>query len=427
VSIPNNTTAEEDLLGAMLLNADALKVGLDLAEAEDFYDHGNSSVFAAIRELHANGHATDLSTVVDRLQRTGGDAGELRVKLVGLTVNVPVVTHAADYARVIARHAASRRMIGICSETMNALLEQADPYEMADGLTDAVGAIDMPIDKSRQEALTMPELRATAETAAPWVIPNLLRQDWRALVVAGEGAGKSTLLRQLAMLAAQGIHPFRLTPMEPVRTLIVDLENPVASITETGGQIEDRMITDLGDRYDPSWCRTWRRQGGIDPRTRHDRAELEREILLHRPQLVCIGPAYKMLHRRAQKGGTESHEEATEPVLEILDDLRTRYKFAVVIEHHAPQGYAGQRDMRPYGSQRWLAWPEIGISIKRLKDVDNTWEIDRHRGDRMVTDWPVTLHRRGLYPWTATYEKADTILPIPPSYVDRDHDQKEPF
>jgi hypothetical protein len=187
--------------------------------------------------------------------------------------------------------------------------------------------------------------------------------------------------------------------MPAVRTLIVDLENPIASVAETGGRMVTHLRRTKGESYDPTMCKIFRRPGGIDPRTRHDRGELEREIAGQRPDLVCIGPAYKMLHRRPQKGGMETHEEATDPVLQILDDLRTRYGFGLMIEHHAPQGYGAQRDMRPYGSQRWLAWPEIGLSLKPNQLERNTWDLGRHRGDRMTTEWPMSLHRGEVWPW----------------------------
>jgi replicative DNA helicase len=260
------------------------------------------------------------------------------------------------------------------------------------------------VDAEECEAQTMDDLLLTAEHDAPWVIPGMIRQDWRVLLVAAEGIGKSVILRQIAMMAAQGIHPFRCDEIEPIRTLIVDLENPIASVAETGARMVTHLRQAKGDRYDPRRCKIFRRPGGIDPRTRHDRGELEREIIGQKPDLVCIGPAYKMLHRRPQKGGMESHEEATDPVLQILDDLRTRHDFALMIEHHAPQGYGAQRDMRPYGSQRWLAWPEIGLSLKLNLQERNTWDLGRHRGDRMVTDWPVSLSRGTVWPWSGTFK-----------------------
>lgn len=399
--VPHNTEAEESLLGAMMMSPEALAIGLDLSESEDFYVPAHAAIFAAIRSLHARGEQVDTLTVADEWARFDPQ-GAQPTKPLELAVNVPRTSHAANYAKVVARHAASRRQIAMLAEASTTLQEMGDPYEVADALAANLATIDAPIDESRQEAMTIDDVVSTAEEVSPWAVEGLLRQDWRALLVAGEGQGKSVILRQIAMLAAQGIHPFKFNRTTPIRSLIVDLENPAASIAETGGKMVDRLRTLLGADYDPTRCRVFRRPGGIDPRTRHDRGELEREIMLQRPALVCIGPAYKMLHRRSGKGGNESHEEATDPVLAILDDLRTRYSFALMIEHHAPQGFGGSRDMRPYGSQRWLAWPEIGLSLKQDNE-NQSWTLGRFRGDRLISNWPTELRRGQVWPWEGTW------------------------
>ena len=403
MSFPHDPIAERDAIGAMLLNADALRVGLELGRAEDFYDPFNSHVFACALNLWSRGAGVDVGTVASEYTISYGEQADT-ARLVEATINVPSVSNIREYVKVVARHAAARRVMSLCADTASQAAKLMDPYELSEELKSDLGNLDAPVDGGTLEAQTMDDLLETAETTSPWVVPGMIRQDWRVLLVAGEGAGKSVILRQIAMLASQGIHPFRFDAIDPIRALVVDLENPVASIAETGGRMVTQLRRTLGDRYDPQRCKFFRRPGGIDPRTRHDRGELEREIAGHRPDLVCIGPAYKMLHRRSQKGGMESHEEATDPVLQILDDLRTRYGFGVMIEHHAPQGYGAQRDMRPYGSQRWLAWPEIGLSLKADGTQRNSWELGRHRGDRMTTEWPVTLQRGSVWPWTGTWK-----------------------
>jgi replicative DNA helicase len=412
MSVPHDPIAERDTIGAMLLSADARIAGLEVGRAEDFYDQFWANVFLCIEQIWARGGNADVSTVAAEYETRYGEAD--RGRLLEAVTNVPVVSNVKDYVGIVARHAAARKVMALCAETANQAVQLADPYELAESLKADLDGMDTPADTDRCEAQSIDDLLTTAETDAPWLIPGMLRSDWRCLLVAGEGAGKSVILRQIAMLSAQGIHPFRFTPMDPIRTLIVDLENPVASIAETGARMVTQLRLTVGQDYEPSRCKVFRRPGGIDPRTRHDRGELEREIAAHRPDLVCIGPAYKMLHRRSQKGGMETHEEATDPVLQILDDLRTRYRFALMIEHHAPQGYGGSREMRPYGSQRWLAWPEIGLSMKRDLQQQNVWELDRHRGDRMTTEWPTTLSRGQVWPWTGTWR--NNVMDTSPEY-----------
>ncbi|MGA8725558.1 MAG: AAA family ATPase [Acidimicrobiales bacterium] len=255
--------------------------------------------------------------------------------------------------------------------------------------------------------MTIPELIAMAKDAAPWVVPGLLRRDWRAIVVAGEGLGKSTLLRQVAMCSAQGIHPLTHRPMEPIRTLIVDAENPLAAIAETGATLDGQAQRSAPTVYDPERCRVWSRPGGLDLRTPRDRAELVREIRSQQPRLVVAGPVYKLGPR--QEG--ESYEDAAEGLLAVLDDLRTRFGFALVLEHHAPKPQGGKRDMLPFGSQRWLAWPEVGINLKQDK---TGVEIGRFRGDRLRCWWPDRLERGEVWPWSGVWEHGiPTIEDVP--------------
>jgi replicative DNA helicase len=407
-TIPFNAEAEGDLIGAMLLSGDAVKAALDIVEAEDFYVPTNSSLFAAMRKLHGTGQPVDLQTVGDAAKMSG----EARSTMLGYMSSVPSVRNVGEYARIVTRHAAARRVLMVCAEATAAAMELNDPYEVADRLSAELGMIDSPADTSKQRARTVEEIVATADDMSPWIIDGMIRRDWRALIVASEGQGKSVILRQIAMLAANGLHPFKFQTIPKIRTLVVDLENPAASIAETGGRMAQRLLRDIPD-YDPTRCRIFERPGGMDPRTRHGKTELEREITLQRPDLVCIGPIYKMVHRRSQRGGTESHEEATSPLLAVLDDLRTRYGFGLLIESHAPNGYAGQRDLRPYGSQQWQAWPEIGISLRPDKTSINNWKLERFRGDRMVTDWPVALSHGDVWPWVGAWKKKVTPAPSP--------------
>ena len=402
MSAPHNTTAERDALGAMILHSDSLRVGLDLGRAEDFYDVFNASVFLAVQTLHAGGSAIDVSTVAAELQHRQVD-DNASGRLLDMIGSVPSFRNVGEYVTLVARHAAARRVMALCTEASASAGALDDPYEVAEALKGDLGSLDAPVDKNRSEAITADDLLATAEVDSPWVVPGMIRQDWRVLLVAAEGVGKSVILRQIAMLAAQGIHPFTFRPIRPIRALIIDLENPTASIAETASKMVHQLRLQKGDDYDPERCKFFRRPQGLDPRSRHGRGELEREIAAHDPDLVCIGPAYKMLHRRSGKGGTESYEEATDPVLSILDDLRTRHQFGLMIEHHAPQGFGNQRDMRPYGSQRWLAWPEIGLSLKADRETRGAWELGRHRGDRMTTDWPNRLQYGDVWPWTGTW------------------------
>ena len=393
---PHDLDAESAILGSMLLSNAAASRAIDLVRPADFYRPAYGHIFAAIESLFRRGSEIDGVTVSDELARFGlssaiEDDPGIIVRLIAQTPTITAVNH---YAEIVVRHSTSRRVAFIARSAQERIAERVDPYELIDTLHSELASIDIPVSLEGQQALTLDEINLDAEEMAPWVIPGIIRQDWRVVLVAGEGSGKSTLLRQIAACAAQGVHPFRLRQDVPaMRVLLVDLENPAAAIAETGRPLVQLLRQRRGTDYDPNNLRIFRRPAGMDPRSRHDRTELEREILLQQPQLVVIGPAYKMIRRR----DGESHEEATSPLHQILDELRIRYSFALMIEHHAPQGHGGSRELRPYGSQLWMAWPEMGRTMRQDGDPWN-FKLGYFRGDRLRNDWPTELHRSDRLP-----------------------------
>jgi hypothetical protein len=217
-------------------------------------------------------------------------------------------------------------------------------------------------------------------------------------------------MRQIAGAAAQGVHPFRLNAIPPIRTLLLDAENPPDAIVETAHPIRDRAYQVAGDSYDEDRAYIWHRPGGLNLRDRKDRLTLEQVLAECRPDVLCAGPMYKLY----RVGGRErGDEQATHEVQTVLDDLRTRFGFALVLEHHAPKAQAGVRDMLPYGSSLWLRWPELGLSLsvknsKWPKDYPaDALAVGRWRRDRVQCAWPDRLDRGGSWPWTGWWKNPE--------------------
>jgi replicative DNA helicase len=203
----------------------------------------------------------------------------------------------------------------------------------------------------------------------------------------------SNALRTIAMAVSQGHHPFWFSSkIVPRRVLYVDLENPLEVLGEPYVENFVKYIKmNEPDIYDPERLKVWRRPGGINIRNQRDRADFQREIINHQPDLVCIGPLYKMYSGSSSERLDESAEEA----MRVLDDLRTKYGFGLMMEHHAPKGQAGQkREMTPFGSSSWLRWPEIGVSFYADKTDPRIIHVRRFRGDRLGNVcWPDQIIR----------------------------------
>jgi hypothetical protein len=150
------------------------------------------------------------------------------------------------------------------------------------------------------------------------------------------------MTKHLGFCASQGIHPYTHREMDPIRVLVIDAENPLENLLQVMIPLRETLMKYSTD-YDDDRFRVWRRPGGISIRNRRDRTELQREIALHRPDLVVAGPAYKLGVTR-QRG--ESWEEAATEWLEVWDTLRTNYKFALCLEAHTSKS----EEMDPQGS-----------------------------------------------------------------------------
>jgi len=238
-------------------------------------------------------------------------------------------------------------------------------------------------------------LREETDDTYDWVIPGVLEKQERVIVVAAEGVGKTMLARQVAICCAAGIHPFTYQRMPRVRTLTVDLENPERIIKRTSSKIMSAAISrGFADDVD---AHLLIKPDGLDLCSAKDRALLESYIDRIRPELICIGPLYKSFI----DSGTRTSEALAIEVARYLDQIRDVYGCALWLEHHAPLGSVGSRDLRPFGSSVWSRWPEFGIALQPDPTALEgfVYEVRHFRGARDIREWPTKMKRGTLFPF----------------------------
>ena len=114
---PYSAEAEQAVLGAMLLDRDAIIVGIEILSEEDFHRDANRIIFSVIRELEREGQTIDLVTVTealrrrDALERCGG-----MTYLATLSSAVPSSAGIRNYATIVKDKALLRKMIRITEE-----------------------------------------------------------------------------------------------------------------------------------------------------------------------------------------------------------------------------------------------------------------------------------------------------------------------
>ena len=384
---PSDLEAEESVLGAMLLSQHAIESVIDSLTAPDFYRPAHGLIYDTIMRLHMNGTKADAVTVGDALRGSdllaeiGGSS-----TLISLMANTPNTSAARHYAEIIMNHSLRRRLVGeareLIEQASDLSLDVGDVLESHQALVATLGSaiIDHePDDVSVEEFMQRPK-----DMMSPWVVHGIVRRRHKLILVGAEGGSKSWLLRFIAICAAYGIQPFRHEREKPVKTLIIDLENPEDALFDSFEAILKQVVA-----YSPQEAtvnRLWWKPAGINLRNRVDAAEMENVIRVRRPDLVCLGPLYAAYENNSADFGWET---AAREVQNFLKKLMVRYDFALMIEDHAPQADGtGKRVMRPYGSSFWRRWPDIGLGLEALDDRTDAFKVTRWRGDRVPTDWP---------------------------------------
>ncbi len=132
---PHNLSAEESLLGALLLSRDVVGQVAELGvQVEHFYKPAHQHVYAAIRGLMSTGQPIDAVTVADELRRNGllEEIGGAAL-LIELQNATPAISNAGRYAKIVQDTAVLRRLIGVASEIAEiAYLEPDDVTKALD-------------------------------------------------------------------------------------------------------------------------------------------------------------------------------------------------------------------------------------------------------------------------------------------------------
>lgn len=116
-NVPQNTDAEASLLGAVLIDTDAIIKIADRIGPEDFYDQRHARIYEAVRALYERRSAIDVLTLADQLrgsgflEMVGGPA-----YLTELTNYVPTAAHVEQYAEIVAGKSLRRRLIQVSHE-----------------------------------------------------------------------------------------------------------------------------------------------------------------------------------------------------------------------------------------------------------------------------------------------------------------------
>lgn len=344
--------------------------------------------------------------LLERLRTTGRLRQEHPVLIADMLAQGYALVHHAQYVDALVGIYQARRL-SIMGARIQQMSTSSDPESILEYVShELVRMRDEFGGREQAPPVTLRDLLDEPFTSEPeWLIPDILTTADRLLITANEGGGKSVLLRQFALSYALGIHPFHPeTATKPGKALIIDCENSRSQVVR--GLVN---MWEFAEQYNPQGrpedLVVESRQSGVDLCDPADQAWFLRLVRSVQPQVICMGPLYRM-------AGGDINDESTvrcwQRIMEPLLEMGT----SIVMEHHAGNGREdggkGKRELRPIGSsviRRWFS-QGVGLRIQNCEAHGRLYcrtcrreaTVELWRGSRDETSWPRKVRSPG-YTW----------------------------
>ncbi|MCF6462818.1 replicative DNA helicase [Clostridium sp. Cult1] len=134
---PHSLEAEQSVLGAMILNKEAINTAIEQLHPDDFYKEANKEIFQAIIELFNRNEPVDIITLSEELRKRGTleSLGGVTY-LAELSGGVAITSNVKYYCDIVEEKSILRRLIKSCddimaksyegSEEVNSIIEEAE-------------------------------------------------------------------------------------------------------------------------------------------------------------------------------------------------------------------------------------------------------------------------------------------------------------
>lgn len=254
VELPQSIDSEMALIGAVLVQPEALERALDLVTAEDFAEPIHARIWDAMRAASSRGdtiNATLVREAIGNHDLGGATVGEYLQRLYG---EASTVANLSGYARAV-RHAAQlRRLVSTGQEIINrasSVSVMDDPAPIAAEAIEELDAVSSASLASHVRRVSLGDAMAEAISASeqarggdglrgvPYGIPSLDRatlgmRPGQLIIIAGRpGMGKSTVGVSIAMKTAGRGHGVYFVSLEMVAQELA--ERALASLCWSAG------------------------------------------------------------------------------------------------------------------------------------------------------------------------------------------------
>ncbi|MBR9922937.1 MAG: replicative DNA helicase [Bacteroidetes bacterium] len=266
---PQALPLEEAVLGALMLDKDALAIVLDILRPDSFYSDGHKSIYEAMLELFQRSQPVDLLTVTEELRKMGElEAVGGAYYLVELTNRVASAANIEFHARIIAQKHIQRELIRVSTQIIqDAYQDTTDVFDLLDDAEKGLFAITQQnlsrgvenMGSLATKALKLIESLKDKEdglTGIPTGFTQLdrLTSGWQpsdlVILAARPGMGKTSFVLALARNAAMdfnkgvAIFSLEMSNVQLVQRLI-SLEAEISGSKLRNGQLEEYEWTQL--------------------------------------------------------------------------------------------------------------------------------------------------------------------------------------
>ena len=260
---PQAIPLEEAVLGAIMLDKDALPIVLDIINPESFYSDAHQEIYRAMLKLFENTQPVDLLTVTEALKKAGVlDKIGGPYYLVELTNRVASAANIEYHARIISQKHIQRELIRVSTKVIrDAFEDTTDVFNLLDEAEQGLFNITQNNLSRSYESMSTLTTRALKQleelaqkeeglTGVPTGFTDLDRitSGWQAsdliIVAARPGMGKTSFTLALARNAAvdfnKGVALFSLE-MSNVQLVqrLISMEAEISGSKLRNGQLED--------------------------------------------------------------------------------------------------------------------------------------------------------------------------------------------
>ena len=269
---PQAVELEEAVLGALMLEKDALTEVIDILKPQSFYKDAHARIFSAIQQLFTRSEPVDILTVTQELKKTG------ELDIVGgayfitqLTNRVASAANAEFHARIISQKYIQRELIRVSTKTINDAYEEgSDVFDLLDSAESSLfsimeGNIKKNYDKMStliKKAIDQIEHTRNNKEGLSGVQSGLTSLDrltngWQksdlVIIAARPAMGKTALVLTMARNAAVdfqkpvAIFSLEMSSLQLVTRLIAS-ESELSAEKLKKGQLEDYEFQQLNDK-----------------------------------------------------------------------------------------------------------------------------------------------------------------------------------